>query len=97
MPVYDFRCKLCNREFDDFFKSRDANLDNVKCSFCGNDKGNIKIPSKSSIVFNGPGWETNEGRSLEHSKPHRDMDVTSVQGMSKIDKPTASDAVLHKR
>ena len=52
MPIYEYKCKECNRVFD---KLQSINSEPVKeCIYC---KGGVKkLISSSSFQFKGSGW-----------------------------------------
>lgn len=42
MPVYEYRCQACDREFEFFHRSLRAD-EAVKCPSCGHDKASRKL------------------------------------------------------
>jgi putative FmdB family regulatory protein len=58
MPIYDFKCQVCNKEFEMILKmdediTRYPGCENVECFI-------KKIPSACGIKFNGPGFYIND-------------------------------------
>ncbi|MBI5491933.1 MAG: zinc ribbon domain-containing protein [Deltaproteobacteria bacterium] len=52
MPIYEYKCKGCGKEFEVIQKFSDAPV--KKCADCG---GKVeKIISQSSFVLKGSGW-----------------------------------------
>jgi putative FmdB family regulatory protein len=66
MPIYEYRCNQCNREFGQLFlNSREA--DNVRCKYC-NGRSLRRLVSSFSV------HQTEESRlaSFDTSKPQGD-------------------------
>jgi putative FmdB family regulatory protein len=52
MPIYEYKCQKCGKEFDVFQKITDAPV--ASCKFC---KGRVsKLISLSSFHLKGSGW-----------------------------------------
>jgi putative FmdB family regulatory protein len=52
MPIYEYRCENCGREFEEWQKITDPAID--KCSVCGGKAS--RLISHSSFVLKGTGW-----------------------------------------
>ena len=52
MPIYEYRCKKCNHQFEVFQKLNEENLKN--CPRCGGPLQ--KVISSPAIQFKGSGW-----------------------------------------
>jgi putative FmdB family regulatory protein len=52
MPIYEYRCEKCGREFEEWQKITDPAID--KCSACGGKAS--RLISHSSFVLKGTGW-----------------------------------------
>ncbi len=56
MPIYEYKCKGCGKEFEVMQKFSDAPV--KKCADCG---GKVeKIISQSSFVLKGSGWHATD-------------------------------------
>jgi len=79
MPTYQYRCKACSREFDQFQKFAEDPL--TICPSCG---GEIRrVIQAVGVVFKGSGWYINDSRPAA-AEPKTDG--------SKTDSKPASDA-----
>ncbi|MBC7362270.1 MAG: zinc ribbon domain-containing protein [Candidatus Aminicenantes bacterium] len=52
MPIYEYRCKKCHRQFEILQKLNEKSLD--KCPECGGQL--TKLISSPAIQFKGSGW-----------------------------------------
>ena len=52
MPIYNYRCKNCHKEFERSFS--DAPLED--CPYCGAKKSINKIYSDVAVVYHGSGY-----------------------------------------
>jgi putative FmdB family regulatory protein len=52
MPIYEYRCEKCGKEFEEWQKFSDPAVD--KCPDCGG-KSN-RLISQSTFVLKGTGW-----------------------------------------
>ena len=56
MPIYEYKCRKCGRQFEVFQGISDPEL--KSCKFC---KGNVhKLVSLSSFSLKGSGWYTTD-------------------------------------
>lgn len=64
MPIYEYKCKGCGKEFEVIQKFSDAPV--KKCADCG---GKVeKIISQSSFVLKGSGWYATDYGKKETKK-----------------------------
>ncbi len=54
MPTYDYRCELCNHEFEEFQSMNDPAL--VQCPSCGKNGLKRLIGGGSGMIFKGSGF-----------------------------------------
>jgi len=76
MPVYEYQCKKCNREFE--YQQRMSDPDKTLCEACGAEALE-RIISRTAFTLKGGGWykdlysstkpEKSEGASSTESKP----------------------------
>lgn len=52
MPIYEYRCDRCGKEFEAWQKFSDAPIES--CEFCGGHAS--KMISQSSFILKGSGW-----------------------------------------
>ncbi len=64
MPIYEYRCKGCGKEFEVIQKFSDAPV--KKCAACGGEVD--KIISQSSFVLKGSGWHATDYAKKEEKK-----------------------------
>ena len=62
MPIYNYKCNLCNREYESMEK---MGTQTIKCK-CGNVA--IKIPSLSNFHLKGSGWAKDNYSKEKESK-----------------------------
>jgi putative FmdB family regulatory protein len=83
MPIYEYRCEKCGKEFEEWQKFSDPAID--VCSDCG---GKAKrLISQSSFVLKGTGWYvTDYGRGSsctgKKSSSQQSSSETSTGGSS---------------
>ena len=53
MPMYEYRCNACKREFE--YEQRMSDDDLVTCEVCGEDKLE-KLISRTAFTLKGSGW-----------------------------------------
>jgi len=66
MPIYEYKCKKCNKEFEKLQKFSDLPV--KKCPECG---GKVnRLISHSSFILKGTGWYATDygGKSNGHNK-----------------------------
>lgn len=80
MPVYEYRCNACHREFE--YQQRMSEDDKVTCEACGKDALE-RLISRTAFTFKGGGWYKDLYAS---SKPEKSSDSSGG------DKPAASDS-----
>lgn len=69
MPIYEYKCRKCGKQFEVFQGISDPEL--KSCKFC---KGNVhKLVSLSSFSLKGSGWYTTDyaGKKPQTSKTEK--------------------------
>ncbi len=69
MPIYEYKCRKCGRQYEVFQGISDPEL--KSCKFC---KGNVhKLVSLSSFSLKGSGWYTTDyaGKKAQKSKTEK--------------------------
>ena len=83
MPTYDYRCKSCKHEFEEFQKFSEETL--VKCPSCGAD-ALVRIIGGAGLVFKGSGFYLtdykNKQASPDESKPKEASETTTAEKKS---------------
>ena len=67
MPIYEYQCRKCGRQFEAFQGITEPDL--KTCKFC---KGKVqKMMSLSSFSLKGTGWYATDykGKTPQHAKP----------------------------
>ena len=67
MPIYEYKCKKCGKQFEAFQGITEPDL--KTCKFC---KGKVqKMMSLSSFSLKGPGWYATDsaGKKPQNAKP----------------------------
>jgi len=75
MPIYEYKCKKCGKEFELFQNITDPVV--KTCKFC---KGSVnKLISMSSFHLKGSGWYVTDygGKKAPASEPKKDATVKS--------------------
>jgi putative FmdB family regulatory protein len=68
MPIYEYRCESCGREFEEWQKFSDAPVE--RCSDCGGPTR--RLISQSTFVLKGSGWYvTDYGRNSSCSSSRK--------------------------
>lgn len=65
MPNYDYECKSCGHNFEEFQSMSDAPL--KKCPSCGKRTLRRLIGGGSGIIFRGSGFYVNDSKSAKKS------------------------------
>jgi putative FmdB family regulatory protein len=79
MPVYEYKCKACNREFE--YQQRMADPDKTDCEACGQ-PALERLISRTAFQLKGSGWYKDLYSS---SKP----EAKSTESTTKTDSPAA--------
>ncbi len=66
MPTYDYECKACNHEFEQFQSMKDDTL--KRCPECGKDRLIRLIGTGAGIIFKGSGFYETDYRSSNYKK-----------------------------
>ncbi len=67
MPIYEYHCKNCNKNFEEWLKVSEAEKDQI-CPECG--KLASRFLSQTSFVLKGEGWYVTEyGKNSASSSP----------------------------
>ena len=69
MPIYEYKCDLCNGLWEEIQKFSDDPL--TVCTNCEKEGGVHKLVSKTSFVLKGEGWSKEEQnkKEFEHYAP----------------------------
>ncbi|MEW6140182.1 MAG: zinc ribbon domain-containing protein [Thermodesulfobacteriota bacterium] len=81
MPIYEYRCDSCGREFEEWQKFSDPVVE--RCSCCGG--RTRRLISQSSFVLKGTGWYVTDygrGSSCPSSKPAEKKESSSEANSS---------------
>ena len=79
MPIYEYKCKACNREFE--YQQRMADPDKTDCEACGQ-PALERLISRTAFQLKGSGWYKDLYSS---SKP----EAKSTESTTKTDSPAA--------
>ncbi|MEI8183266.1 MAG: zinc ribbon domain-containing protein [Desulfomonile sp.] len=91
MPIYEYRCKTCGKEFEEWQKFSDPPVD--ACPECGGQAS--RLISASTFVLKGTGWYvTDYGRkdSGHAKKASEKSESTSTSEASKADSTVSKDS-----
>jgi putative FmdB family regulatory protein len=81
MPIYEYKCRKCGRQYDAFQKITDPAM--TSCKFC---KGPVhKLISLSSFHLKGSGWYVTDygGKKSDQSEKKKEETTTSPPDESK--------------
>jgi putative FmdB family regulatory protein len=59
MPIHDYKCKACKKEFEVFYTSQSAverEEKKEKCPHCGSTRKTRTISKGTSHILKGSGW-----------------------------------------
>jgi putative FmdB family regulatory protein len=91
MPIYEYKCQKCGKEFDVFQKISDSPV--TSCKFC---KGRVsKLISLSSFHLKGSGWYVTDygGKKTNQTDTKKEETTTSAKAESvSTETTTKSDA-----
>jgi putative FmdB family regulatory protein len=100
MPTYEYRCKACKHEFEEFQSMKDKAL--TKCPACGKKSLERLIGTGAAIVFKGSGfWQTDYRsesykKAAEADKPPEKSDSKPAEKSSEKAGERASDKPSEK-
>lgn len=89
MPIFDYKCNVCNHQFDCYFSSREKVTQQVPCENCKNPADKI-ISSSVGIIFNGAGFSVIDKR-IQYTKDH-----ASLEGIQKEIQRDQKHGRIHK-
>jgi putative FmdB family regulatory protein len=81
MPVYEYRCNACGRDFE--YQQRMSDPDKTSCEACGEDRLE-RLISRTAFQLKGSGWYKDLYSSSKPDKP------AASEPASSGDKPAAS-------
>lgn len=84
MPTYDYRCKACKHEFEEFQSMMDNPL--RKCPKCGKLKLERLIGTGAAILFKGSGFYQTDYRSESYTSAAK-----AEESKASADKPASGD------
>src|SRR5208283_403288 len=94
MPIYEYRCEKCGKEFEEWQKFSDPVVD--KCPTCGGKSR--KLISRSTFALKGTGWYvTDYGRKDSSSSTQTPPKECSSETETSETKTTSSDAGQRSR
>jgi putative FmdB family regulatory protein len=76
MPIYVYKCKNCNRQFEVTQKFSDPPL--VECSHCGGELR--KLITNTSFILKGSGWYVTDYPSVERKKAMKEEESARKEG-----------------
>ena len=86
MPVYEYECKACGRDFE--YQQRMSDPDKTTCEVCG---GSLeRLISRTAFSLKGSGWYKDLYASPKPEKADGKTDGKTDAGAAKADAPAAS-------
>jgi putative FmdB family regulatory protein len=88
MPIYEYQCKKCGKQFEAFQGITEPDL--KTCKFC---KGKVqKMMSLSSFSLKGTGWYATDyaGKKPQTAKPVKTEAAASESSSTSADTPAAA-------
>ena len=92
MPTYDYRCKACNHEFEEFQSMSAKPL--KKCPECGKAQLERLIGTGAALIFKGSGFYETDYRSKDYQKA---KESESKEGTETKAKESGSDDSSSKK
>jgi len=89
MPIYEYKCSKCGKEFEEFQKITDEEI--TTCRYC---KGPVnRLVSLSSFHLKGSGWYVTDygGKKQTASVPEQKSESTTADTSKTDAAPAASD------
>jgi len=90
MPIYEYKCKKCGKQFEAFQGITEPDL--KTCKFC---KGKVhKMMSLSSFSLKGSGWYATDyaGKKPQAAKPAKTETATSESSSTASETPATASA-----
>ena len=90
MPIYEYQCKKCGKQFESFQGISEPDL--KACKFC---KGKVqKMMSLSSFSLKGTGWYATDyaGKKTSTTKPAKVETTTPESSSTSSDTPVTANA-----
>ena len=88
MPIYEYKCKKCGKQFEAFQGITEPDL--KTCKFC---KGKVhKMMSLSSFSLKGSGWYATDyaGKKPQLAKPKKEETTTSESSSTSSEAPATA-------
>ena len=86
MPTYEYRCRLCSHQLEEFQSIKAAPL--VKCPACGKNGLTRLISGGAAIVFKGSGFYQTDYRSESYKKEAKESKATETAPATPAASPT---------
>jgi len=77
MPIYEFSCRACDTQFEEFRSIRDDSV--VRCSSCGSADVR-RLISATSFQLKGTGWYATDYKRSGGSTGSKDGNAKEVSG-----------------
>jgi putative FmdB family regulatory protein len=92
MPIYEYKCQKCGRQFEAFQGILDPEL--KSCKFC---KGKVhKMVSLSSFSLKGSGWYVTDYKGKKPSTTTKKEKAETSESSAKAETPKAEPAKTSK-
>lgn len=93
MPIYEYRCRKCGHEFEEWQKITDPPVE--KCSACGGRAS--RLISQSSFILKGTGWYVTDyarkdGGSCAAPPPAKKESASQSSGSDSCASSTSGDS-----
>lgn len=93
MPIYEYRCRKCGHEFEEWQKITDPPVE--KCNVCGGRAS--RLISQSSFILKGTGWYVTDyarkdGASCAAPPPPKKASASESSGSDSAASSTSSDS-----
>ena len=89
MPIYEYKCKACNREFE--YQQRMADPDKTDCEACG-ESALERLISRTAFQLKGSGWYKDLYSSSKPESKSSDAPAKTDSGSSSSDAGSAAAA-----
>jgi putative FmdB family regulatory protein len=89
MPIYEYKCKKCNKEFEKLQKFSDLPV--KKCPECGGKA--IRLISHSSFILKGTGWYATDYGGKSNGPSKKDSVVKESSPDASTDSSSMSETV----
>lgn len=92
MPTYEYQCKTCGHQFEQFQRYSDPVL--TECPRCSGSIRRVIFPA--GVIFKGSGWYITDSRKTDSAPPAGGDGKAEPASADGVDKPAADTSAADK-